>query len=789
MAAFFLFPEFANSQMYWNQAASFAGNNTSYITVPNSSAIDLTGSFSIEAWINPTSVTGISKGVISKGGTSLKYGIRITSSRLVFITNGAPRLSSKTTSLIPVNTWTHISATYSSASNLFSLYINGVLDTSSIIAGAAPTTNPDSLYLGFSGSTTPFPGKMDEVRLWNRELSAAEVNNNMRTSLCASGGIYNGLILSMTFQNPLNSNPYSFTDQSGNSNNGKGRNITQFDQSFRPLHTISQNESIKFSGNNDYLSGKDTSALTPSSSLTIEFWIYPEILIPPMTILKKGNSYEALLQSNVLKVKINGVQIGNGVLPQAGKWSHFIFSYDAAAGTFYYSINEAFVSGSNAFVSIPSNTDSLLIGGGISEGDFVGYLDEVRISHNVQNKNNFRDYMFTSIDLNNDPFPSDKNINYSFDGNTIDNTNEGGPRLEFRNNARFSNPGQISGQPVSPLNRSANPDFQKGFYLGNTNLNIPSIGSISDEVRINKAESINDINLFIALNHLNSPDLEIYLIAPNGDSVNVLYNYSSNSNDDNIITIFDDQSDSTMNSDRYNSLYTKIKPLHNLNSVFGGDNPQGTWKLRINDNESGSPGMLYAWGIQINNQQERDKNLNVTCIPQGFYDANTNLMVPDTITVNIRQKNTPFDLVYSGKELFNSLGLGKFSISAAENIVADSLYYLQIFHRNSIESWSGGFISFVKFESGGNMTFSQNSVFGSNSILVDSSPLRFAIYSGDVNQDGTIDASDLSGVENDVSNSVSGYVPADLNGDDFVDASDLSIVENNAAAGINVISP
>ncbi|HMS66297.1 MAG TPA: hypothetical protein PKD83_13725, partial [Ignavibacteria bacterium] len=73
---------------------------------------------------------------------------------------------------------------------------------------------------------------------------------------------------------------------------------------------------------------------------------------PPMTILKKGNSYEALLQSNVLKVKINGVQIGNGVLPQAGKWSHFIFSYDAAAGTFYYSINEAFVSGSNAFVSI-----------------------------------------------------------------------------------------------------------------------------------------------------------------------------------------------------------------------------------------------------------------------------------------------------------------------------------------------------------------------------------------------------------------------------------------------------
>ena len=47
----------------------------------------------------------------------------------------------------------------------------------------------------------------------------------------------------------------------------------------------------------------------------------------------------------------------------------------------------------------------------------------------------------------------------------------------------------------------------------------------------------------------------------------------------------------------------------------------------------------------------------------------------------------------------------------------------------------------------------------------------------------------LSLVENDVSNSVSGYVPADFNGDDFADASDLSIVENNAAIGVSAITP
>lgn len=72
---------------------------------------------------------------------------------------------------------------------------------------------------------------------------------------------------------------------------------------------------------------------------------------------------------------------------------------------------------------------------------------------------------------------------------------------------------------------------------------------------------------------------------------------------------------------------------------------------------------------------------------------------------------------------------------------------------------------------------------------VDASPVRFAIYSGDVNQDGIVDAGDLSMVDNDVFNSVSGYVVTDVNGDNFVDASDLSIDDNNAFNGIIVRNP
>ncbi|MBK6877807.1 MAG: hypothetical protein IPG99_15465 [Ignavibacteria bacterium] len=65
---------------------------------------------------------------------------------------------------------------------------------------------------------------------------------------------------------------------------------------------------------------------------------------------------------------------------------------------------------------------------------------------------------------------------------------------------------------------------------------------------------------------------------------------------------------------------------------------------------------------------------------------------------------------------------------------------------------------------------------------MDNSPYDvFAFFSGDVNQDGTIDASDLALIDNDASNFVGGYVVTDLTGDDFVDGTDFALADNNAA--------
>ncbi|MBK7159818.1 MAG: hypothetical protein IPH77_15105 [Ignavibacteria bacterium] len=111
-------------------------------------------------------------------------------------------------------------------------------------------------------------------------------------------------------------------------------------------------------------------------------------------------------------------------------------------------------------------------------------------------------------------------------------------------------------------------------------------------------------------------------------------------------------------------------------------------------------------------------------------------------------------------------------------------------HRNSIETWSAGVIALSRTTPASfDLASSLSQAFGNNLKSVDTSPVRFAIFSGDVNQDGTIDASDLSDTDNDAYNSVSGYVSTDVSGDDFVDAADVSIVDNNAFNAVSVVTP
>jgi hypothetical protein len=66
---------------------------------------------------------------------------------------------------------------------------------------------------------------------------------------------------------------------------------------------------------------------------------------------------------------------------------------------------------------------------------------------------------------------------------------------------------------------------------------------------------------------------------------------------------------------------------------------------------------------------------------------------------------------------------------------------------------------------------------------------RFAIFSGDVNQNGSINSTDYFLVESASHIFLSGYNIYDLTGDNLVESADYSFLENNIDSVINVVRP
>ncbi len=178
--------------------------------------------------------------------------------------------------------------------------------------------------------------------------------------------------------------------------------------------------------------------------------------------------------------------------------------------------------------------------------------------------------------------------------------------------------------------------------------------------------------------------------------------------------------------------------------------------------------------------------LNLTALIQGFYNPVTDLMVSDTVRVYLRNSISPYPVVDSSIALLDLSGNGFYSFN---NIINGVNYYISIKHRNSIETWSKTTPTFTDNMLTYNFDNAATQAYGDNMIQIDNTPLRFGIYSGDVNQNGSIDAVDLIVTDNDVFNFVSGYVNTDVTGDNVVDAADLGIIDNNAFNYVSKITP
>ena len=182
------------------------------------------------------------------------------------------------------------------------------------------------------------------------------------------------------------------------------------------------------------------------------------------------------------------------------------------------------------------------------------------------------------------------------------------------------------------------------------------------------------------------------------------------------------------------------------------------------------------------------KNLFLFGAIQGLYDAAADVMIYDTVTVYLRNAVSPFAKIDSSKKELYGPGTGQeFSFNNAQN---GTPYYVEVKHRNALETWSADPVTFSG--DAASIAFSVDAfyAYGNNQIQVDNDPYNvFAFYSGDVNQDGYIDLTDVLTIYNGANNFLTGYVVTDLTGDSIVDLTDILMAYNNSAKFVSVLRP
>jgi hypothetical protein len=160
-------------------ALSFNGTNAS-VTIPDSASLDLTSGMTLEAWVDPTAVGSAWRSVILKEQPAdLIYALYAGNAKQkaatdVFTT--ADKQLSGTTNT-PLNTWTHLAATYDGAT--LRLYVNGVQKASKAVTGAIKTSTGNLRIGGNSIWGEWFAGQIDEVRVYDKALTAAQIQADM----------------------------------------------------------------------------------------------------------------------------------------------------------------------------------------------------------------------------------------------------------------------------------------------------------------------------------------------------------------------------------------------------------------------------------------------------------------------------------------------------------------------------------------------------------------------------------------------------------------------------------
>lgn len=200
-------------QAQTNYALQFNGTDQ-YVMVPDNPSLHITSSITIEAWVNKYANVQWAS-VLTKGDTDPltdnNYTLHFASTGGMIFT-GATQANSSL--VFPLNEWHHVAVTWDGS--LIKFYIDSTLDTAVTSFAGPLISNDHSLIIGadFPGTDEYFPGRLDEVRVWNVARTQQQIQDYMHQPLT---GTETGLVAYWKFDDGSGS---TLNDASASGNTG-----------------------------------------------------------------------------------------------------------------------------------------------------------------------------------------------------------------------------------------------------------------------------------------------------------------------------------------------------------------------------------------------------------------------------------------------------------------------------------------------------------------------------------------------------------------------------------------
>lgn len=156
---------------------SFNGTSN-YVNIPGIDIQFGSDDFTISAWVNPASFSAVGD-ILSDANGNVVFRVGgAYGSRAILFLNGW--INYRYSGNFSAETWTYL--VYVKEGQTLHAYVNGVL-ADSTLGGAIPTTvgGMGSLNIGYLNSY--FSGKIDDLRIYNRALSATEITQLYNSSV------------------------------------------------------------------------------------------------------------------------------------------------------------------------------------------------------------------------------------------------------------------------------------------------------------------------------------------------------------------------------------------------------------------------------------------------------------------------------------------------------------------------------------------------------------------------------------------------------------------------------